>query len=608
MFQSFDVTTDLKNSRERIKKLRLEMEKLGLDGFLVPRADEHQSEYVPPHAQRLAWLTGFTGSAGMALILKDKAIIFVDGRYTLQVRQQTDSQIFDYEDLIASPPTQWLEKNGANLTIGFDPWLYTIAGVNALKGAVETKANGKLIATNTNLVDTVWHDQPAPPLGQVSIQPLKYAGVEADKKIATMQQDIRAKGGNATILTDPSSIAWTFNIRGHDVSNTPFALSFAIIPDNGRPSLFIDGRKLNDETQKYLNQYCDTFSPDTLVAAIEKLSHKKCVFALDPYLSAEKLRMIIEDNGGTVIAATDPASLPRAIKNTTELEGARQAHLRDGVALCRFFAWLDAAVIGSVSEISAAKKLEEFRVLTAFEMNSNLQDLSFDTISGTGPDGAIIHYRVLTSTDRPLQDGDLYLVDSGGQYKDGTTDVTRTIAIGTVGAEEKRCFTLVLKGMIAISTARFPKKTRGQDIDVLARIALWKAGFDYAHGTGHGVGSYLSVHEGPQNLSKRGTQELHAGMVISNEPGYYRENAFGIRIENLLIVEEAESVLGGDIAMHSFETLTLCPIDRRLINADFLTQEERDWINDYHHRVYAINSFYLHDDNKEWLKSATAAI
>ena len=605
MFQSFEIATNPDNAKARVAALRKEMEKLGLDGYLVPRADEHQGEYVPPHAQRLQWLTGFTGSAGVALILKDKAVIFVDGRYTLQVRNQTDGKIFTYADLISCPPSLWLEQNTKGLNIGFDPWLHTVNGVKALKKAVEEKAHGKLVGTEKNLVDLIWHDQPEPPLTPVTIQPLDYAGVPADKKLELMAENLKKDGCDLVLLTDPSSIAWVFNIRGNDVSNTPFSLSFAILRAKGRPSLFIDQRKLGENEKKYLARYVDIFEPSALIPEVIKEAGKKSCFSLDGQLSAEKLRQVIADHGGTIKDLRDPARLPRAIKNEAELKGSRQAHARDGVALCRFFSWLSRQKPGTVDEISAATKLESFRADTALKMGSKLEDLSFDTISGSGSDGAIIHYRVNTATNRPLNEGELYLVDSGAQYRDGTTDVTRTVAIGHVGGQEKRCFTLVLKGMIDLASARFPKGTRGQDVDVLARIALWKAGLDFAHGTGHGVGSYLAVHEGPQTISKRGAQELLPGMIVSNEPGYYREGAFGIRIENLLVVKPAEPVKGGDSDMLGFETLTLCPIDRNLIDVDMLTNEEREWLDTYHACVMKENAPHLDEVDRKWLERAT---
>ncbi|WP_455480363.1 aminopeptidase P family protein [Bartonella sp. B12(2025)] len=608
MYQSFEATTNPACAAERISSLRKELDRLGLDGFLVPRADEHQGEYVPPHAQRLSWLTGFTGSSGIALILKNKAIIFTDGRYKLQVRQQTDPRIFDYEDLVSCPLPQWLAQNKQKLSIGFDPWLHTITATDALKKALEFEAGGKLVATRSNLIDLIWHDQPQLPQSSLLIHPLKYAGCNADEKLTLIRKNIQQANVDVFIFTDPSSIAWTFNIRGNDVSNTPFSLCFALIPVKETPALFIDSKKLGVEQKQYLENYVKLHEPKQLISKVKDYAQKGTTFALDPQLTCEKLRMVIEEEGRSFISLSDPASLPRAIKNATELDGARKAHLRDGVALTRFFSWLDKQTPGTQDEISSAKKLEEFRIMTANEMGEKLEDLSFDTISGAGANGAIIHYRVTTKTNKQLNAGELYLVDSGGQYRDGTTDVTRTVAIGNIREEEKRCFTLVLKGMITLSTARFPRGTRGQDIDVLARIALWKAGFNYAHGTGHGVGSYLSVHEGPQNLSSRGSQELIPGMIVSNEPGYYREGAFGIRIENLMVVKPAQKINGGDIEMLSFETLTNCPIDRRLILPELLTLQERQWLNDYHTHVYRVNAPYLNEEDKKWIKEATMPI
>ncbi|WP_175868696.1 aminopeptidase P family protein [Bartonella gabonensis] len=605
MYQSFEATTDPSQAIERISSLRKELNRLGLDGFLVPRSDEHQGEYVPPHAQRLSWLTGFTGSAGIALILKNKAVIFTDGRYKLQVRQQTDPHIFEYEDLITCPPSQWLERNGEQLSIGFDPWLHTIAAIDTLKKTFEIKTGGKLIAVQQNPIDIIWHDQPPPPQSALSIHPLKYAGSDSEEKLSLIRNSIKQASADAFIFTDPSSIAWIFNIRGHDVSNTPFSLCFALIPIKETPILFIDSKKVGEEQKQYLERYAKLYEPEQLISKIKDYNQKGMVFALDPQLTCEKLHTVLEEDDKSFITLTDPAALPRAIKNNTELEGAREAHLCDGIALTRFFAWLDKQTPSTISEISAAQKLEEFRINTAKNMGTKLEDLSFDTISAAGANGAIIHYRVTTKTNKQLKAGELYLVDSGGQYRNGTTDVTRTVAIGDIGGEEKRCFTLVLKGMIALSTACFPKGTRGQDIDVLARIALWKVGFNYAHGTGHGVGSYLSVHEGPQNISSRGCQELIPGMIVSNEPGYYREGAFGIRIENLLIVKPAQEIEGREKEMLSFETLTNCPIDRRLILPELLTQEERQWLNNYHACVYQMNAPYLNEEEKEWAKKAT---
>ncbi|AAN30331.1 MULTISPECIES: aminopeptidase P family protein [Brucella] len=604
-FQTFDVTTNPANGAPRVEKLRKKMAELGLDGFLVPRADEHQGEYVPPHAQRLGWLTGFTGSAGAALVLKNSAYIFVDGRYELQVRAQTDGKVFSYESLVSNPPASWLAENGKGLTIGFDPWLHTIYEAEALRNALE-KQGGQLIPVETNLVDAVWDDQPEAPAAEVTIQPARFSGHEAKDKISEMKAAVAASGASATVLTDPSSVAWVFNIRGKDVSNTPLPLSFAIIPAQGEPELFIDERKLAIEPRAYLTQLAKLSAPADLEGHLGARAARGEAILLDPVLAAEKLRLIVTSAGGSVIEGKDPARIPRAIKNKAELDGSRAAHERDGVAMVNFLSWIDAQKPGTIDEISAAKKLEESRANAGRDFQMPLEDISFDTISGAGPNGAIIHYRVNTDTNRTLQDGELYLVDSGAQYRDGTTDITRTVPIGRIDPETVKAFTLVLKGVIAITTARFPKGTRGQDIDILARIALWKHGFDYAHGTGHGVGSYLSVHEGPQSISRKGAQELLPGMILSNEPGYYKPGAFGIRIENLIIVTEPEVLPGGDIPMMGFETLTFCPIDRRLVDKALLTQEELDWLNTYHAKVRAKLSGHLGDAERKWLEAATA--
>ncbi|MCH1754987.1 aminopeptidase P family protein [Brucella abortus] len=603
-FPDFDVTTNPANGAPRVEKLRKKMAELGLDGFLVPRADEHQGEYVPPHAQRLGWLTGFTGSAGAALVLKNSAYIFVDGRYELQVRAQTDGKVFSYESLVSNPPTSWLAENGKGLTIGFDPWLHTIYEAEALRNALE-KQGGQLIPVETNLVDAVWDDQPEAPAAEVTIQPARFSGHEAKDKISEMKAAVAASGASATVLTDPSSVAWVFNIRGKDVSNTPLPLSFAIIPAQGEPELFIDERKLAIEPRAYLTQLAKLSAPPIWRGICARAARGEAIL-LDPVLAAEKLRLIVTSAGGSVIEGKDPARIPRAIKNKAELDGSRAAHERDGVAMVNFLSWIDAQKPGTIDEISAAKKLEESRANAGRDFQMPLEDISFDTISGAGPNGAIIHYRVNTDTNRTLQDGELYLVDSGAQYRDGTTDITRTVPIGRIDPETVKAFTLVLKGVIAITTARFPKGTRGQDIDILARIALWKHGFDYAHGTGHGVGSYLSVHEGPQSISRKGAQELLPGMILSNEPGYYKPGAFGIRIENLIIVTEPEVLPGGDIPMMGFETLTFCPIDRRLVDKALLTQEELDWLNTYHAKVRAKLSGHLGDAERKWLEAATA--
>jgi Xaa-Pro aminopeptidase len=608
MFQSFDVKSDPSQGPERVARLRQWLEKERLDGFLVPRADEHQGEYVAASSERLAWLTGFTGSAGIALVLKDNALLFVDGRYTLQARHQTDLSTFAIESLIDNPPDKWLAANLAKGgRVGFDPWLHTISEAEKLRAAVAGR-KGELVAVDRNPVDALWSDRPAPPLEPVDIQPEEYAGRLAKDKLADMAEAVAKGGATHAILTDPSSLAWAFNIRGHDLPHTPLMLGFAILAADGAHKLFLDERKLSIKLEAYLTQLADLFAPDALETELIRLAKSGASVGLDPALAAEKLRLLAEGNGGGTVRLADPASLPRAVKNAAEIAGARAAHRRDGAAVSKFLAWLDRQRPGSTDEIAAARSLENLRGKTGEELQMPLRDISFDTISGAGPNGAIIHYRVTTKTNRKLQAGELYLVDSGAQYQDGTTDITRTVAIGAPTGEMRERATLVLKGMIDISMLRFPPGTRGADIDAVARLALWKAGLDYQHGTGHGVGSYLSVHEGPQRIAKSGTEKLLAGMILSNEPGYYKEGAYGIRMENLILVSEAGKVKGGETAMHGFETLTLAPFDRRLVKPDLLTAEELDWLNAYHARVLAEVGPLVDGETLKWLEAATAPI
>lgn len=608
MFQSFEVTADPSQGVARVARLRETMERAGLAGYLVPRADEHQGEYVAACSERLAWLTGFTGSAGIALILLDQALLFVDGRYTLQASEQTDPEIFTIESLVDNPPRDWMASNlTADKRIGFDPWLHTVGEVRDLEKAL-AKIGGQLVPSDGNLVDDIWNERPAAPLGQARIQPREFAGELASRKLERLAEAVRQGGADFTVLTDPSSLAWAFNIRGSDVPHTPLALGFAIIPESGRPLLFLDKRKLDRETEAYLTQLAELMPPSTLDDEVKRLTGNGKRIGLDPALAAEKLRLIAEGEGMETVDLADPARLPRAIKNATELAGARAAHRRDGAAMTRFLSWLDAQPSGTLTEIAVAEKLEACRAATGQETQMPLRDISFDTISGAGPNGAIIHYRVTTRTNRTLGKNELYLVDSGAQYEDGTTDITRTVIIGEPDAEMRDRFTRVLKGMIAISRLRFPQGTRGADIDAFARHALWQAGLDYAHGTGHGVGSYLSVHEGPQRIAKTGTQKLEAGMILSNEPGYYKPGAYGIRLENLIVVEPAAPLAGGEIPMHGFETLTLAPLDRRLIDKELLDEGESAWLDAYHARVLSEIGPMVEEDVRAWLEQATAPL
>ena len=606
MFQTFETSGDPSVGKERVGRLREWLAANNLDGFLVPRADEHQGEYVAARSERLRWLTGFSGSAGAAHILRDQAHIFVDGRYQLQVRDQVDPAIFTVENLVETPPSTWIGRNlGNGARIGFDPWLHTIAEAEALRKSA-TKVGAELVALDRNPIDELWSDRPAPPLGKVEIQPLALAGELALDKLARLAAKLAAEGVAHTVLTDPSSVAWVFNIRGSDVPHTPLPLSFTILSAEGPHLVFIDDRKLGIKAKAYLTQLCDLRDPAALDGELARLSAGGNKIGLDPLLAAEHLRTHVEASGGSYAALADPARLPRATKNAAEIAGTRAAHRRDGAAMTKMLAWLDRQKPGTLDEIVVVTQLEEFRRATGAETQMPLRDVSFDTISGAGPNGAIIHYRVSTVSNRKLEAGELFLLDSGAQYQDGTTDITRTVAVGEPTEEMRQRYTIVLKGMLNISMLRFPAGTRGCDIDAVARLAHWKAGLDYGHGTGHGVGSFLSVHEGPQRISKTGTEKLLAGMILSNEPGYYREGAYGIRIENLVLVTPTEAIPGGDVAMHGFETLTLAPFDRRLIDTALLTREELVFLDAYNKRVLDEIGPMVDGETLAWLEAATA--
>lgn len=608
MFQTFDSAGDPAVGKPRVALLRQWLAANGLDGFIVPRADEHQGEYVADRSARLKWLTGFSGSAGVAIALRDRAFVFVDGRYTLQVRHEVDLDIFSIESLVDNPPAAWLRDNlGKGARLGFDPWLHTISEVKALQASAD-KTGAVLVPLDKNPIDIIWKDQPEAPVAPVELHPIGFAGELAKDKLARLATAIAKDGATHAVLTDPSSIAWAFNIRGGDVPHTPLALGFAILAADGSHQLFMDGRKFSRQIEAYLTQLAEPHEPGEFEAAIEALAKGGAKIALDPVLAADRLRMLVEDNSGTVVAAADPARIPRATKNQAEINGSRAAHRRDGAAVAKLLCWLERQKPGSLDEITVVTRLEETRRQTGEETQMPLRDISFDTISGAGPNGAIMHYRVSRATSRKLQAGELFLLDSGGQYQDGTTDVTRTVPIGQPTEEMRERFTLVLKGMIGISTLRFPAGTRGSEIDAVARMALWKHGCDFAHGTGHGVGSYLAVHEGPQRIARTGTEKLLEGMMLSNEPGYYKEGCYGIRIENLILVTPAEQVEGGDIAMHGFETLTLAPIDIRLVRTDLLTRDELHWLDAYHARVLAEIGPMLDGETLAWLEKATAPL
>lgn len=606
MFQDFEVRSQRDQTPPRVAALRAAMAQAQVDAWLVPHADEQQNEYLPPCAERLAWLTAFTGSAGFAVVCAGRAVLFVDGRYTLQAAAQTDPSVFAIESLVETPPHDWLAANAREgWRIGYDPALLTIAGLDRFESAA-SKAGATLVPLS-NLVDSVWTDRPAPPAGAVAIHDLSLAGKSAIDKLAELASGVAAAGAQACVLSDPASVAWAFNIRGSDVAHIPVPLAWAILRREGRPELFIDPAKLGRRVRAYLTQLADLHEPESLEVRLAEVAAHGAVIC-DPERVNAAVAATIGSAGGKIIRERDPVALPRAVKNEAEIAGTRAAHLRDGVAMVRFLAWLDGRRPGSVDEIDAAAKLEKIRAANARDMESRLEEISFDTISGAGANGAIVHYRVNSETNATLEAGSLYLIDSGAQYRDGTTDITRTVAIGEPPELARQDFTLVLKGHIAVATARFPSGSRGVDLDPLARADLWRAGRDYAHGTGHGVGAFLSVHEGPQSISRRGMEPLRAGMIVSNEPGFYRQGKWGIRIENLLLVRETAEVEGGSIAVHSFETLTLAPIDRRLVEVSLLTGAERQWLDTYHARVLAELSPVLPEAERKWLEQACAPL
>ena len=604
MFQSFEVQTDPRNGPIRLAKLRKELNEGGLTGFLVPHADEHQGEYLAEKSERLSWLTGFTASAGSAIVLEDSAAVFYDGRYKLQVRNQIDTKVFTPVFMSETPAHEWLAENvKKGDRIGFDPWLHTATQVNQLRKALAEHGLAELVPVKTNPIDAVWDDQPEGPLGAIVPHPSSLAGLSSEQKRLQIGEDLEKKGEDAAVLTLPDSIAWALNIRGSDLPHTPFPLSFSILHKDGRVDLFVDERKLSNETRTHLGNAVSVHSPNDFTRKLAELEGK--VVRMDPNTAAEVVSSALGHAGARIVPAQDPCLLPKACKNPAELEGMRSAHIRDGAALSRFLCFMnDEAAKGELDEISAAKKLEGFRIETGA-----LKDLSFDTISGAGPNGAFCHYRVNSDTNLPIKKGTLYLVDSGGQYTDGTTDVTRTIAVGTPTDEMKDRFTRVLKGHIALATARFPEGTKGVHLDILARQPLWDAGLDYDHGTGHGVGAYLSVHEGPQNISKGLVDvPLQEGMICSNEPGYYKEGDYGIRIENLIIVNPSVAVDGGERPMFSFETITLAPIDLNLVEKSLLTDAEVEWLNTYHARVLASAGPEVDEATRVWMEQATRPI
>jgi Xaa-Pro aminopeptidase len=598
MRQTFDETTDPSFGAKHLPLVRAAMAEQGLDGFLVPHEDEHQNEYLPEANDRLAWLTGFTGSAGAGVVMKDRAAVFTDGRYTVQVKAQVDAGQFELRDLVDGGVPAYLEEAPQGAVIGYDPRLHSPDALATLRRAA-AKAGAELKPVETNPVDLAWGaERPAQPTEPVVPHPERYSGESSASKRARIGQAIAGAGADAAVLTAPASIAWLFNVRGGDVIRTPLPLAQAIVETDGRARLFLDPAKVTNELPGWLGDAVSLEAPDALPSALDALSGRRVL--VDPGQSSAWYFDRLNAAGANVIARMDPCTLPRATKNAIEIEGSRQAHIRDGAALARFLHWVDTvAQVELPDERAVVEALERFR-----EETGALKDLSFDTIAGVGPNAALPHYRPVTRTIRRMEKGSLLLVDGGGQYLDGTTDVTRTMAIGESSADQRRMFTLVLKGHIAMATVRFPAGTTGHQIDALARLPMWMAGLDYDHGTGHGVGSYLGVHEGPQRIAKAvNTQPLLPGMIVSNEPGYYREGHWGIRIETLQVVTPADPIAGGERPMHGFEQLTFAPLDRRLIDADLLTPNERAYVDAYHAETFAKVGPLLDGEVKSWLEA-----
>ena len=601
MFQNFESGADGSTGPARVALLRARLEAKGLTGFIVPRADAHQGEMVAPRDARLAWLTGFTGSAGVAVVLADRAALFVDGRYTIQAADQVAGDVFEIVPVHKTPVADWLGTAlGRNAVLGYDAWLHGQDEIDRLESAA-AKAGARLKALSRNPIDKIWEDQPPPPGGAVTIHPADLAGETAEAKRTRLGAGISTAGADAAVLSLPDSLAWLLNIRGSDLSHSPVAQGFGVLHGDGRVDLFMDPDRFGGAEQAHLGNAVTTHTPDALEAYLAGLGGKTLL--LDRKTCPVHIARVLTEAGAKIQWGSDPCIAPKASKNEAELAGMRAAHLRDGAAMVRFLRWLDRQKPDSgVTEIDLVKKLESFRE------KAGCLDISFDTICGSGPHGAIVHYRVTRATDRALVPGEAVLIDSGGQYADGTTDITRTVPWQGVDPEVIRPFTLVLKGMIALSLARWPEGLAGRDLDPLARAALWQAGCDYDHGTGHGVGAYLNVHEGPASISRRGEVALAPGMVLSNEPGYYRAGAFGIRIENLVIVQPPDTPVGGDRPMLGFETLTLCPIDRRLIDRTLLTAAETAWLDAYHARVRTALTPQLGTKTAAWLAEMCAPI
>ena len=592
---------------DRLKALREQLAADRLDGFVVPLTDEHMSEYVGSYAQRLAWLTGFEGSAGSAVVLPEEAAIFVDGRYTLQVRSQVSADQWSYQSVPETSVAEWLKEHAPEgARIGYDPWLHSRDWVKRAGEALQSRG-AELVAVEQNPIDKVWADRPGESTARLVVHPDKYAGRSSADKRQEIAEWLEKKGADAAVLSALDSIAWAFNVRGADVARTPVALAFALVRSDGTADLFVAEEKIGADVRQHLGNGVRIHDRSAFEAALGELGGKSV--AVDPERAVAAIFEALDSAGARILPLRDPTIVPKAVKNETEIAGQKAAQARDGAAISRFLRWVEQeAPRGKLDELTASDRLEALR-----RENEELKDLSFDTISGAGPNGAIVHYRSSEKTNRKLEPGTLYLVDSGGQYVDGTTDITRTVAVGEPTEEMRDRFTRVLKGHIAVATALFPKGTRGTQLDSFARRPLWEAGLDYAHGTGHGVGSFLSVHEGPQRIApvtsaqSGGDEPLRPGMILSNEPGYYKTGEYGIRIENLVLVVEKE-IAGAEKEMLGFETLTFAPIDRRLIDVQMLEPEELVWLNCYHAHVLAKIGPKLSGEDLDWLQRACAPI
>ena len=588
--------------QEKLHQLRHCFGDHNIQAYIVPQTDVHQNEYLPDYACRLTWLTGFSGSAGLSIIAQEQAAIFVDGRYTLQLPQQADMSLFTARKLNMVDIESWLgDVLKAGDVIGFDPWLMT-EREHKIYHELCQRHDFILKAVPTNLIDALWIDQPPLPTALAFVHPLEYAGQSIHEKIVILCQQLQTLKADAAIITQLDSIAWLLNIRGQDVAMSPVVLSFAILNHNQTIDLFIDDCKIADDVRAHFGSLVNTYPYTNFSHRLHYYAQEGQRMLVDAARAPYAVFDIIERAAGHCVRADDIGLLPKACKNHIEIAGARQAHIKDGVALVHLLNWLYAAhrANSSLTELDIVQQLKTFR------RDQGAVDESFNTIVGSGPHGAIVHYHVNEQTNRTILNNDMVLLDSGGQYHQGTTDVTRTFILGVPTPEQKDRFSRVLKGHIQLAMAKFPKGTSGHQLDALARYALWQVGLDYAHGTGHGVGSFLYVHEGPQRISSAPSSiALQPGMIVSNEPGYYKAGEYGIRMENLVVVDECSLEFGYEQTMLGFETLTQVPIDLKLVDHKLLTTDEKQWLNAYHQGVYEKLAPLIHSSAQVWLRNAT---